>query len=81
MNNNNMMLSKYFYTGMMLSKYFCNVMMLLKYFLQRDDVVEVLMIQKPQYPFSVVQFALSQTFNDIGIKATTWFPAMGSEAC
>ena len=80
MNNNDMMLSKYFYSGMMLSKYFCNVMMLLKYFLQRDDVVEVLMIQKPQYPFSVVQFALSQTFNEIGIKPTTWFPTMGSEA-
>ena len=55
-------------------------MMLLKYFLPRNDVVEVLMIQKPQYPFSVVQFALSQTFNEIGIKPTTWFVAMGSEA-
>ena len=78
MNNRDMMLSKYFYTGMMLSKFF----------LQYDDVVEVvfdvvevLMIQKPQYPFSVVQFALSQTFNEIGIKPTTWFPAMGSETC
>ena len=79
MNNNDMMLSKYFYSGMMLSKYFCNVLMLFKYFLPRDDVVEVLMIQKPQYPFSVVQFALSQTFNEIGIKPTTWFVAMGSE--
>ena len=43
-------------------------------------LLEVLMVQKPQYPFSVVQFALSQTFNEIGIKPTTWFVAMGSEA-
>ena len=50
-------------------------------FLESDDVVEVSMIEGPQYPFSVVQFALSQTFNEIGIKPTTWFPAMGSEAC
>ena len=77
MNNNNMMLSKYFYTGMMLSKYFCNVMMLLKNFCHAMMLLEVLMVQKPQYPFSVVQFALSQTFN-IGIKATTCFHVIGS---
>ena len=36
------------------------------------------MIQGPQYPFPVIQFALSQTFN-IGIKPTTWVYAIGLE--
>ena len=78
MNIIDMMLSKYFYTGMMFSKFFLQCDDVVEVFF---DVVEVLMIQKPQYPFSVVQFALSQTFNEIGIKPTTWFPAMGSETC
>ena len=46
--------------------------------LESDDVVEVSMIEGPQYPFSVVQFALSQTFN-IGIKPTTCFHVIGFE--
>ena len=39
-------------------------------FLEGDDVVEVSTIEELQYPFSVIQFARSQTFN-IGIKPTT----------
>ena len=38
------------------------------------------MIEGPQYPFSVIQFALSQTFN-IGIKPTTWFYAIWKDIC